>query len=329
MARLRRPSLSDWRRWEWRDYLAYFLSYEAAKARAQGREISVARVLDNEAFVQFCRPIRERLTAKFSGEAPRVSIQLPARNDEVELLATLVSYTLLDVEDGVAEVIVADNASTDGTREVIEACGAKYAFALEPGIGRARRAAYDAMAPSAEFVWLTDCDARAVAPLRRPGVHNPRGTILRTNIRCLDSRPDVVGLSTGIVYEYVHPAFALLRAIAVLLRRAPRVHCGSGANQFIRRQALDAIGGIHSDIPYRNREDHQRMYELARYAKSIKANMLSAATDGALFAPVYHSGRRRAKMCDVLRCIVHGRWRPAGPRDRWGFPVHPLDRIRA
>jgi glycosyltransferase involved in cell wall biosynthesis len=329
MSRIRRPALAEWRDWDWEDYLAYFLSVDAAKKRAQRKERSVLSFLKSKDFYAFCEPIRQRLEAKFGGHSPLVSIQLPARNEEIELLATLVSYTLLDVENGLAEIIVADNASTDGTQEVIRACGAKYAFAPEPGMGKARRAAYEAMSPSAQYVWLTDCDARTISPLNRKIEIARVSTILRTNLTCMFARSDVIALSTGIVYEWTHPLFRLLRAIAVATGRAPGIHCWTGPNQFVRRSALDAIGGIHPDIPYRSREDHQRVYELARYAKTIKANMLAAGDNPDLIDPVYHSGRRRGTLRDIFTLIKKGRHRPQLPKDKYGFPVHPLDRIRA
>lgn len=111
------------------------------------------------------------------------------------------------------------------------------------------------------------------------------------------------------------------------MNKAPRVHCWTGPNQFIKRQALDAIGGINAEVPYRAREDHQRMYELARYAKTIGAEMLSAATDKSLFDPVYHSGRRRGTLRDVIAALRKGRHVFKGPRDRYGFPIHPDDRL--
>lgn len=326
MNRIRRPRLADWQKWSWEDYLTYFLSIAAAKARARKTEQSILEYVSPSDLPLFCAPIRERLTAMFSSASPQVSIQMPTRNDHCELLPTLVSLTLLDIEPGRAEVVVADNGSSDCTAAIIQACGVKYAYAPEPGMGRARRAAYDAMAPSAEFVWLTDGDIRTLPPLRKPCELYRRSSILRTNLNCMESRPDVVGLSTGIVYEYVHPVFWTFRAAAVILGKAPRVHCWTGPNQFVRRSTLDAIGGINPNVPYRAREDHQRMYELARYAKTIKANMLNAANDAWLFDPVYHSGRRRGTARDVLAAALRGRHTVRGPRDRYGFPVHPLDR---
>jgi len=327
MVKLFRPRLTEWRNWSWDDYLAYFLSSRAAKSRARLRETSVVSSLGKSDFYAFCEPIREKLSGHFGGESPIISIQLPARNDEIELLATLVSYTLLDLEPGLAEIIVADNASSDGTADVIRACGVKYAFAPDVGMGKARRAAYDAMAKSAEFVWLTDCDARVVAPLRVTRDLKRISTVLKTNLRYLGSRPDVIAMSTGIVYEWTHPLFRMLQMIAIAAGLAPRVHCWTGPNQFIRRSALDAIGGIHPDIPYRAREDHQRVYELARYAKTIGANMVTAGDDPSLFDPVYHSGRRRGTLTDVLVLLRKGRHCPHVPKDRFGYPIHPLDRI--
>ncbi len=325
--RIRRPSLAEWREWCWEDYLAYFLSVDAAKARAMRQPDGVSK-LSQDDLAEFCRPIRERISAMYSSEVPLVSIQMPARNEESELLATLVSYCMLDVEPGVAELIVADNGSADQTEQLIRHCGAKYAFDPSPGMGRARRAAYDAMAPTAHYVWLTDSDARVIGPLRRTRDFASRSTVLRTSMRCMTARPDAIALSTGIVYEYAHWLFRCVRAVAVQLRLAPRVHAWTGPNQFVRRAALDAIGGINPDVPYRAREDHQRAYELARYAKTIGANMLSAATDLALFDPVHHSGRNRGTLAEVLRAIGRGRRAPAAPRDSYGYPVHPQDRIR-
>lgn len=327
MARVRRPSIHDWRSWKWEDYLVYFLSLDAAKARAKGQEPNICEILGESNFPRFCEPIRERLVTQFGGDEPWVSIQMPARNDAMELLSTLASYTLLDIEPGLAELIVADNASSDQTAEVIRQCGATYAFAAEPGMGSARRAAYDAMAGSAEYVWLTDSDARVVRPLRRPHDLACQSTILRTNLNCVSARCDVIGLSTGIVYEYCHWLFRCLRRAAVAMGKAPRVHAWTGPNQFIKKAALDAIGGINAAVPYRAREDHQRMYELARYAKTIGGNMLSAATEPALFDPVYHSGRRRGTVREVIGALKRGRAVPRGGRDSFGFPVHPNDRI--
>ena len=325
---MKRPRLERWMHWSWEDYLVYFLSWPAAKARARRSDAGVVSLLTNEELARFCEPIRARLATMFSGSTPAVSIQMPCRNDQDELLATLVSYTMLDVAPGEAELIIADNASSDRTGTVIEACGVKGVFAPEPGMGRARRAAYDAMSPSAKFVWLTDSDARVLAPIRRFHHLQRRSPILKTNVSWFSANDKVIGVSTGIVYEYTHPVFNLLRAIAVFAGKAPRVHCWTGPNQFVRRSALDAIGGINANVPYRAREDHQRMYELARYGKRIGAQMLSAATIRTLYDPVYHSGRRRGTLRDVLVAAGRGRRVVRAPRDRFGFPIHPADRIR-
>lgn len=329
MGRLRRPSIYEWRSWSWEDYLAYFLSVDAAKSRAKRREVNIVRIIGERNFRQFCEPIRDRLAEKFGGSQPGVSIQMPARNDAMELLATLVSYTLLDADPGLAELIVADNGSTDETPLVVASCGVKGAHAEVPGMGKARRAAYDIMSPSTEFVWLTDSDARTVAPVRSKVGLNKKSSILTTNLQVLRARPDVMALSTGIVYEYVHPFFAIVRRIAVLTGRVPKIHAWTGPNQFIRRSALDAIGGIHPDIPYRSREDHQRAYELARYGKPRGLLMLSAASDPRLYDPVYHSGRKRGTLIDLVNVAKQMLTkRPALPKDCYGWPIHPLDRIR-
>lgn len=325
LSRLNRPRPEDWKKWSWEDYLVYFLCITAAKNRAQRKEKSITYWLTESDLAAFCEPIRERLAYLFSSREPQISIQMPTRNDEVELLATLVSYTLLDFEPGRVELIVCDNGSTDHTRAILQACGIKHVYVPEAGMGRARRGAYDQMSKTAEFVWLTDGDARTVAPFKSFADLSKRSTILRTNLDCMLKRPDVIGLSTGIVYEYAHPLFRLIRYVAVRLGKAPQIHAWTGPNQFVRRTALDAIGGINPNVPYRAREDHQRMYELARYGKTIRANMLSAATDRSLLDPVYHSGRRRGTLSDIFRTLRRGKQVARGPRDRYGFPIHPAD----
>lgn len=329
MGRLRRPPLFEWRSWSWEDYLAYFLSFDAAKSRAKKREVNIVSVIGERDFHKFCEPIRERLMEKFCGSQPQVSIQMPARNDAMELLATLVSYTLLNINPGLAELIVVDNGSEDGTDFVISSCGVKGGKCQEKGIGKARAAAYMLTSKSVEIVWLTDCDTRTICPLNtRSRTGSLESSVFSTVITHFTQNPRTIGLSTGWRYEYAHPVFWIIRSALVAIGRAPRIHAWSGPNQTFRRCAIDAIGGIHLDFQHRDRDDHQRAYEIARWAKQKGYNLESAATNLALYDPMYHSGRNRGTLKDVFRAVRQGSHRPRLPRDKFGFPIDPRDRIK-
>lgn len=330
MKSMQPPSLQEWRSWAWEDYLAFFLSRKSVRARLRGAG-SIRPLVNEDNLQAFCRPIRERVSAMFCSLSPVVSIQLPAFNEEVEILPTLVSYTMLDASFGPAELIVCDNGSTDMTAAIARHCGATCVACEEKGIGAARRAAYNAMSPAAKYVWLTDADARVVPPLRTTQDLAVRSTLLRTNFRFLEDNPTFVGLSSGGVLEDAHILYKIIHGAAVALRKSSRYACWNGFNQFVRRETLDAIGGIHPGIGYRDREDHQRHYELARYAKTRGLHMTSANVDPSLADPVYHSGRRRATLQQIVRASVQNvrRIRKPVARDKFGYPVHSKDRVRA
>lgn len=317
--RLRRPRFDDWPTWDVDDYLAYFLSHEAMQARLRG-ERSSASLLTADELCRFCKPIRDRLTHLFNSERPRIAILIPAYNEEVELLPTLLGMTRLDIEPGIAELIVADNNSSDRTSAIIKQCGAKYALCTVRGLGHCRRAAYEAMAPGTEYVWITDADTRVLPPLFRCADLERKSTVLRTSCRYLDEHPDLLGVSTGAVPEGAHWLFRTVRRLRLAMRKSYPLSCWSGANQFVRRWALDEIGGIDPSIE--SGEDHYRHFELARLGKRLGKGLHSANRYPALADPVYYSGRRYATLWLVLRHYVEAMTRAKLKRDEFGYPIH-------
>jgi glycosyltransferase involved in cell wall biosynthesis len=317
--RLRRPSLDGWRTWTYDDYLAYFLSKDAVRARLRGEPSPASRLSPDE-FREFCLPIQAQLTGRFQSEKPRISVLIPAYNEEIELLPTLVAMSRMEIAPGIAELVIADNNSTDRTPAIIRNCGARYVLCTTKGVGHCRRAAYDAMTPGGEYVWLTDADTRVLPPLVTRADLGRGSTVLRTSYTHLDEHPDLLGISSGALPEGGHWLFRAVRRTSLALRKSHPFSCWAGYNQFVRRWALDEIGGIDPSIEFG--DDHYRHYELARLGKRIGKGLSSANRDPALADPVYYSGRRYATLPLLLRHYVEVARRPKPKRDEYGYPIH-------
>lgn len=294
------PNPEKWSTWTYEDYVRYFLSMRGVRLRLKRRGFPLD-LLSDEELVAFCRPIRERILARYGlSTHPRVSITLVAYNEERELISTLLSYTLLDCPPGMAELIVVDNNSRDRTRQIIEACGAKYVLCKEPGTPFARAAGLAAAHPEAEYLWMSDGDVRVVPPIRREEDLLKTGTVFRTVYEFMEAHPKTVGVSSGTVFDATHWLHRLTRKVAVVIGVTHKYSCWSGTNQFVRKWALEASGGIDTTVLFG--EDHHRHYQLARWAKAHKKHLNSANMDeAALGDPVYHSGRRHATLRLVLR----------------------------
>jgi len=293
------PDLNDWRQWGYEDYLWYFLGKDGTRRRLSGSQAPLDVLDSADELYEFCSPIRSRIQDKFDTSDPRVSIAIVAYNEERQLIPTLLSYTCLDCPDGLAELIVVDNNSTDRTREIIQACGARYVFCEEQGTPFARAAGLEAAADSAEYLWMSDGDVRVVPPVEDPSDIGSKGTVFRTSYDYLEAHPETVGVSSGAVIESAHWSYHLIHELAVLTRRTAPYSCWSGSNQFVRKWALESSGGIDTTVLFG--EDQNRHFQLARWAKKHGKHMNSANMDAdALGDPVYYSGRRYASLKMVL-----------------------------
>ncbi|MFO1092553.1 MAG: hypothetical protein U0992_04455 [Planctomycetaceae bacterium] len=120
---------------------------------------------------------------------------IPAYNEEVEPLPTLVSLTCLRVPDGGARLSspTTQHRPHGGHHQELYA---KYVWCETPGVGYRWQAAYNAIAPTAEYAWLTDADSRVIRPVRTLTISpaSPRSW-RRTSI--FDTNEIVIGISTG------------------------------------------------------------------------------------------------------------------------------------
>jgi glycosyltransferase involved in cell wall biosynthesis len=106
--------------------------------------------------------------------APELSIVLPCLN-EAETLPTVIAKAQRAIHDAgvAAEIVVADNGSTDGSREIAERLGARVVAVAERGYGAALMGGI--AAARGEYVLMADADdsydlgeaAKFLEPLRR------------------------------------------------------------------------------------------------------------------------------------------------------------------
>ena len=199
------------------------------------------------------KPFLSAAAATDRVQEARISVVIPAFNEAAYLGPTIDavrrSFETLPAECHVRpEIIVVDNASTDGTADVARALGTQVVTEPLRGVARARNAG--ARAASGEILVFLDADT--LVPLD----FAPRLTEAACDPGCLggafdtDHRPARASLR---VY------LAFWRVVGLCLR------VGQGAAQFCRRSAFDALGGY--DERLHMGEDvrfYQRLKRLAR-----------------------------------------------------------------
>jgi peptidoglycan/xylan/chitin deacetylase (PgdA/CDA1 family)/GT2 family glycosyltransferase len=163
----------------------------------------------------------------------RVSIVIPAHNEEALLSRCLESLLAQDFA-GETEILVVNNASTDGTARIARSYGVEVIDEPERGYCRALRIGF-AHATS-ELIACTDADSVV-----------PSDWISRL-VAEYDRRPDVVAIGGGI--EFTSPNWKsrlLTRAIIPLFNWLDRGNSSGphlwGANLSVRRAAFLAVGG--------------------------------------------------------------------------------------
>lgn len=158
---------------------------------------------------------------------------VPAWNEADELPQTLpVLQRALDELGLAAEIVVVDNASTDGTAEIARAHGAHLVLEPERHIARVRNAG--AAAARGRFLIFVDADTR------------PSAELLRASLSLLDSGT-VCGGGARIVFET--PDRILYRWGTVFWNAiALRLNLAAGCYVFATREAFAATGGFSEQV---------------------------------------------------------------------------------
>ena len=308
--------------WTFEDFVSFHLSKKAAERRNRRRRETFLK-MDQSILNSHLEALRCRIKSIYDGKHPRVSIILRAYNEERELLPTLISYACMDIEPGTAELIVVDNGSTDGTRQLIEAAGAKYVFCQRKGIGYATQAGYAAMSPSSEYVLISDGDVRVVPPQTERAC--PRTKVLKISLDYLEQNSNVMGVSTGVTAETTHWVYRFVDIARWLKGRRKKISYWCGGNQLFRRKVLDAVGGIDPKVEYGCGEGFNRLYTVARYCRERQLELHSGDLNDELISPFYASNRRISSIPLIMRHVVYAIFSPKRNVGSDNFPVFERD----
>lgn len=298
---MRLPNSTDWKKWDYSEYIKYFLSKRAAKRRLKGKGFPLD-ILSKNQLVKFCNPIKKRIHKKYGNKKPNVSINIAAYNEELQILPTLISYTLLECGRDLAELVIVDNNSEDRTAEIAESCGVKLVKCKKKGLHYARKAGLDSAYEDAEYIWMSDADVRVVPPVEKKKNLKRKGTPFKTSYTYLEKNVSTAGVSSGALTESSHWLYDITHNLALALNMTNKYSCWSGPNQFMRKWALEESGGINLEMGSSS-EDHIRHYQLARWAKKNNMQLSSANMNRDLEDPVYHSGRRVGSARKVIKSI--------------------------
>ena len=86
-----------------------------------------------------------------------LTILMPCRNEEATVAACIAEAKDYLARGNISgEILIADNASTDNSRSIAEAAGARVLFVPEPGYGNALRSGI--RAARGRYIIMGDCD---------------------------------------------------------------------------------------------------------------------------------------------------------------------------
>jgi cellulose synthase/poly-beta-1,6-N-acetylglucosamine synthase-like glycosyltransferase len=193
-----------------------------------------------------------------TGPLPRVSILIPARNEERNLEEALRSVLALDYDD--LEIDVVDDRSTDRTGEILDRMAAAeprlrvvHVRELPPGwLGKNHALWLGAAKATGEFLLFTDADVVLEPSALRRAV----GAMVADGLDHLTASPSIE--RTSLPFEMFIGAFSLFFALftrpwKVKDPKSPH-HVGIGAFNLVRTAAYRAVGG-HQAIAMRPDDD--------------------------------------------------------------------------
>lgn len=194
--------------------------------------------------------VRASDDVKLSDPAPRVSICVPARNEEEDLDALLTSLRAQDCPN--LEIIVVDDKSTDRTWEILQRHASQDPRIIpirgaepEPGWYGKPNALRQALArATGEWILMTDADTVHVVSC----VRNALGFALREGVQAISLTPHFICVT--FFEKLLMPSIGGLLMTGYSFKRVndPSDEKVFGAGPFflVTRRILDAAGGLES-----------------------------------------------------------------------------------
>lgn len=190
------------------------------------------------------------------GELPRVTVFVPARNEEARLPACLEALAALDYPEDKIQMIVADDQSNDQTPRIMREWVGKHSYRhfiqIQPGNmrginGKANALSQMDKAATGEFYFFTDADSAV-----NPGW-------IREMLAVFDRG---VGLASGITAVRAGAFFATMQSIdwwlnlGIVKVTSDLGHSltAMGNNMVVSKQAYWAVGGF-GNLPFSVTED--------------------------------------------------------------------------
>lgn len=186
-----------------------------------------------------------------AGATPRVSVVIPARNEEQDVEAAVRSHLSQDYPS--LEIVVVEDRSTDATGRILERLARedrrlRVLAGVEPPagwLGKPHALSQGAAAATGEWILFADADVRYDRRAVFEAMAYARA--MRLDFLMLLPRIETRGFWENVLMPYL--LMAVFQAPAFLAnRRRPRwIAGGGGAGNLIRRSAYEAIGG-HSAL---------------------------------------------------------------------------------
>jgi len=211
---------------------------------------------------------------------PRVTIVIPAFNEEDRIAACVEGLRKIDYPAELTEVVVVDNASTDGTAEAVRRSGARLLFLEEGKVGAVRN--HGVRETDGEVVAFIDADCIALT------------TWLRGAVKVLQDDSSTVAVGG----KYLAPPTCTWMEAAwasVPDDRVAEVDALAGGSFVVRRTQFEEVGGFDESL--NAGED----FELSHRLRELGGRILRVPECG-----VYHHGWPRTPWEVVRRQYWQG-----------------------
>lgn len=234
-------------------------------------------------------------TLDIAESRPTISLVIPAYNEEAYLPACL-DAVMRNLAGQVKEIIVVDNNSTDGTRQVVERCpGVTYVFEPSKGITRARQRGY--RAATGDIIAYIDADTKPPAGW----IEQIREQFAaHDNLACLSgpySFYDISLIRNRMLTAWFVAAKPLYKLTGYMM---------VGGNFAISRHVLEKMGGFDSSIEFYG-EDVDVAKRAKKHGKVLFSSRFVMPTSGRRMAKQGYAKMAGLYFANYISIMVRGK----------------------